>query len=99
MHSTPNRIWLFRFTSLCALTLAVTWLVQVMDARMIAKMDSMSAVAFMEYERYRVHGHAYWSLYLAAWITGAVFFGAIELLAQVLGKIAPTKLKGQAASS
>ena len=88
MNSAQNRVWLFRFLSLCALTLAATSLVQVIDTRTIAKMDSMSAAAFMDYERYRVHGHAYWSLYLAALISGAVFFVAVELLSQALGTIA-----------
>ena len=58
---------------------------------MIAKMDSMPTAAFMDYQRHQVHGHAYWSLYFAALISGAVYFGAIELLAQVLGRYAQHK--------
>jgi len=54
---------------------------------MVAKMDSMSASAFMDYQRNHVHGHAYWALYFAALITGAAFFGAVELFSQALGKI------------
>ena len=91
MHSAPNRPWLFPFISLGVLSLAATWLVQVSDARVIAKMDSMSAAAFVDFERYRVHGHPYWSLYFAVLVSGALFLGAVELLGQVLGRIAQTR--------
>jgi len=87
MTSTPNRIWLFRIISLGALTLVTAWLLQVVDARTIAKMDSMPAAAFIDYERNHVHGHGYWAMYLGALIIGAMFFGAVELLSQALRNI------------
>jgi hypothetical protein len=69
--------------ALVIITLLVTWLVQWIDARAVAKMDAMPPADFIELHR-RALQHSYLFGFLALLVAGGFYLGLVEFISYLV---------------
>jgi hypothetical protein len=71
-------------------TFVGAWLIQFFDARILKKLEAMSASSVVDYEKH-LHSHSYFFTFFALLISGGVYLGVIEALRGLFGKLASPK--------
>jgi hypothetical protein len=90
MDSSVSKNQLLRAASCLLLTLLFAWAVRAPDARAIVRMDAMSPVDYVAYQRH-MHQHSYLYACIMLLIAGGVYLGAVEVVAGLLGFVLPGK--------
>jgi hypothetical protein len=73
-----------KFLALLLISLAVSFLANSADSRMLAKADSMSNADFIAYVR-GLHQHSFLHNYVLLFITAGLLIAGLEFLAYVIG--------------
>jgi hypothetical protein len=75
---------LLRAVSCVLSTFILAWLVHANNARLLAKMDAMTPAEFVANQKH-VFSQSYLTTYIVGLLAGAIYLGAVELIASLLG--------------
>jgi len=73
---------------LVLVTLCTAWLVRVVDAHSLMKMDSMSPLAYIEY-RHHLFEHSYLFAFIILLIGGGFYLGVVETVTYLIRGLVP----------
>ena len=76
--------------ALVLVTLCIAWWMLGVDTRGLAKIDSMSAADYIQFQR-GVHQHSFIFHFTILLIVGGFFVGTIDFLAYLIGLLIPRK--------
>jgi hypothetical protein len=73
-----------KFIALVLISIVVAFLTLGADSSLLAKIDSMSATEYIEYQR-KLYHHSYWHHFLLWLVIGGLYVASVEFFAYVIG--------------